>query len=107
MVAALLARLVRPVVRRGVVEGHSMIPAYVPGERIWLLRRLRPLRVGDVVAFSLPDAIDLMAIKRVAALSGRFATLLGDNADASRDSREFGPVSIREIHWFVWPQRGA
>lgn len=107
MVASLFASLLRPLVRRAIVEGHSMIPTYEPGERVWLVRRLRPLRAGDVVIFTLPHHPELSGVKRVASLDRASVTLLGDNQYASRDSREFGPVAPREIRWLVRPHRAG
>jgi type IV secretory pathway protease TraF len=31
--------------------------------------------------------------------------LAGDNREASRDSRDFGPVPVRQVKWVVWPHR--
>ncbi len=35
--------------RRVTVEGMSMAPTYLPGERLTALRRWRRVRIGDVV----------------------------------------------------------
>jgi signal peptidase I len=70
-----------------VVAGTSMSPALDPGDRLLVLR-LRP-RVGDVVAVAREGRT---IVKRVAAVDGDVLTLLGDNAEASTDSRAFGPV---------------
>jgi nickel-type superoxide dismutase maturation protease len=73
------------------VVGNSMRPALQPGDRLvlWRVRRARP---GDVVAVPDPRRPDRTVVKRVAAASRRGLTLLGDNPDASTDSRVFGSV---------------
>jgi nickel-type superoxide dismutase maturation protease len=76
-------------VRLVVVDGDSMRPALEPGDRLLVLRL--PIRVGHVVAVRRPD-VDLVVVKRVAALDGDQVTLVGDNRDHSTDSRSFGPV---------------
>jgi len=69
-----------------------MVPTLDPGDRLLVLR-LRP-RVGDVVAL-VHDGRTIL--KRVAAIDGDDVTVLGDNAEASTDSRAFGPVARRSI----------
>jgi nickel-type superoxide dismutase maturation protease len=73
-----------------VVEGTSMAPGLLPGDRLLVLAlRARP---GDVVA--LRDPRDgRVIVKRVAAVEGDAVTVLGDDADRSTDSRTFGPVA--------------
>jgi len=65
-----------------------MRPALEPGDRLLVLRL--PPRVGAVVALH-HDGRTI--VKRVASIDdGGALTVLGDNADASTDSRAFGPV---------------
>ncbi|TDD42346.1 hypothetical protein E1286_30945 [Nonomuraea terrae] len=103
------------------VAGFSMAPTLHPGDRL-LVRRtsLSRLRVGDIVVV-VPDA--RMAgprphtgyvIKRLAAIPGDLVpqhvpspsnahvppgwmAILGDNPDASRDSREYGLVTQQRL----------
>ncbi|WP_026215107.1 S26 family signal peptidase [Nonomuraea coxensis] len=103
------------------VSGFSMAPTLLPGDRL-LVRRasLSRLRVGDIVVVT-PDT--RMAgprprsgyvIKRLAAVPGDrvpehvpspsnaqvppgWMALLGDNPDASRDSRDYGLVTQQRL----------
>jgi nickel-type superoxide dismutase maturation protease len=78
-------------VTRVEVEGTSMAPALLPGDRLLVLRPGRVM-VGDVVALSDPRMPARAMVKRVAALGPDGVTVLGDNAAASTDSRSLGPV---------------
>ena len=64
-----------------------MLPALHPGDHLLVVAG-RP-RVGDVVALAHHGRV---MVKRVAAMDGSLVTVHGDNADASTDSRSFGPV---------------
>jgi signal peptidase I len=104
--------------RVAVVE-DSMRPAIEPGD--WLL--VDPTvatwpRPGSVVVFREPDS-DFLAIKRVAARSGHVqlldgllhlaptdAWLLGDAAERSIDSRQYGPVPLDRLVGRVWFRYG-
>jgi signal peptidase I len=66
-----------------------MAPALLAGDRLLVVRL--PPRVGDVVALRDPRAPARLIVKRVVGV-GDAITVLGDNADASTDSRSFGPV---------------
>lgn len=85
------AALWRPV-RRVEVVGDSMRPALLPGDRllVWRPARARP---GDVVAVSDPRLPSRTMVKRVAARGPEGVTVLGDNAVASTDSRQLGPLA--------------
>jgi signal peptidase I len=78
------------------VEGHSMRPTLAEGDRLLVVRRRR-YRVGDVVALPDPRRPDRVVVKRVAAVDGDRVSVLGDDADASTDSRTFGPVPARSV----------
>ena len=82
-----------------VVRGSSMSPTYADGDRI-LAVRTRRVRIGDVVAFSLPptaaghvDDLSVPAVKRVVAVSNGSVEVRGD-AGRSVDSTLFGPVPL-------------
>ena len=74
-----------------------MVPTLLPGDRVLVLRGVGPLRPpvrpGDLVAVVDPRQHDRVMIKRVTAFAGRHVIVHGDNAVASTDSRQFGPVS--------------
>ncbi len=107
--------------RRVRIDGRSMSPALLPGERVLFDRlafaRHRP-RTGDVVLVQHPDRPGQRLVKRITALPGDAARgrtlerceywVEGDNTVASTDSRAFGPVSRRHLlarAWLVyWPQ---
>ncbi len=84
-------------VRRIEVAGPSMIPTLAPGERLLVVPRWRGLERGDLVALRDPDLPSRLLIKRVEAVSRSRVFVRGDNEGASRDSREFGAVSLGSI----------
>ncbi|TML93370.1 MAG: nickel-type superoxide dismutase maturation protease [Actinobacteria bacterium] len=92
---------------RVVVEGESMSPALIPGDRL-LVVRTRRVRRGDVVALLDPRERDRTIVKRVDRVEGDAVTVLGDNSGASTDSRCFGPVDRRELRgraiYRYWPE---
>ena len=78
-----------------------MIPQLLPGDEVLVnpcaYRHQIPLE-GDIVLAQRPDRPDVMMIKRVSSIAedGRII-LLGDNHDASTDSRTFGPVALIHV----------
>jgi nickel-type superoxide dismutase maturation protease len=68
-----------------------MEPAVCNGEW-WLARRTRDVSPGDIVLLVHPRRPDALIVKRVARRDGSGWWVLGDNADASEDSRQFGQV---------------
>ena len=97
-VLAILRRTGLPLARYA-VEGPSMEPAYHEGDRV-LVNRLsyhrREPKIGDVVVLQDPEREGHTLIKRITAVledgTGVRYVVTGDNPDASRDSRTFGPV---------------
>ncbi len=87
-----------------------MTPTYRAGERLTIVRRLRAVRVGDVVVTPDPRLSDRWLLKRCVAREGSMLDLRGDNPGASTDSRDFGPVAASRVHWVVarssWRARG-
>lgn len=87
---------------RFVVQGTSMAPALAPGDRLLVRRRPRRLAirargvgargVGALVVVADPRDPRRLVVKRVAAIGEDGVTVLGDNPEASTDSRTYGPV---------------
>jgi len=74
-----------------------MRPVLEPGDRLLVVRRRR-YRVGDLVAARDPRVPERIVVKRVKRVSGadmarRQYEVQGENAEASTDSRHFGPVA--------------
>lgn len=105
--------------RRATVRGESMAPTLRPGYRLLAdglaYRRDRP-RLGDIVLVRHQEVPGLTMVKRIAAIPGDAVGgqtlgrgeywVLGDNAGASTDSRDFGPVKRRLLDrvWVLyWP----
>lgn len=117
--ATLGAFLLGVVARRYVVASDSMLQAYRPGQRVlaeMVSYRLRSPRIGEVVVVRLPRANGKPDLKRIAGVPGSAVTIrdeervlgpdewfvLGDNLEASIDSRRLGPVRLRDIRGRVW-----
>jgi hypothetical protein len=86
------------------VEGNSMVPTLLPGDRLVFRRVLRPstLRVGMVVCLDDPrPGEDRRLVKRIVAITNAGAEVAGDNTMASTDSREFGPISLADLRWVL------
>lgn len=83
-------------VKRVVVAGDSMFPAFLPGDRLVACRGV-PLRAGRVVALRDPRDGSRLLVKRIAAVSEAGLDVRGDNTAASTDSRTFGPVPADRI----------
>jgi nickel-type superoxide dismutase maturation protease len=88
------------------VAGRSMTPGLVEGERVLVNKAAywfaRP-RPDDVVVLRDPRDPQRLLIKRIERAAGVDEWLVaGDNADASTDSRVFGPVAREAIVGKVW-----
>ena len=105
--AGLVRRLPAPV-GRVEVRGDSMRPALEPGDRLMIVRTRR-FRPGHLVALADPRVPGRLVVKRVSAASAAGVTVLGDNAGASTDSRQYGPVRLGSVRgravYRYWPER--
>jgi signal peptidase I len=109
--ASLLRGRVTLPITRYVVDGPSMEPAYRAGDRLLVNRlayRTQGPRPGDAVVLRDPEDPSRLLLKRVAATPpapdadpARYF-MIGDNAAASRDSRQFGPVARQAIIGKAW-----
>ncbi|HUR01790.1 MAG TPA: S26 family signal peptidase, partial [Nonomuraea sp.] len=81
-------------VRRVQVQGDSMVPTLLPGERL-LVVKARRARPGQLVVVHDPRSPRRALVKRVVSVAGALAEVAGDNAAASTDSTVFGPVRVR------------
>ena len=104
---AVLALVAWAIMRRGprrvAVQGASMEPTLLAGDRLVVVsrpwgERVRPV-AGDVVAVTDPRDPGRVLVKRVASVDRAARTLevLGDAPDASTDSRDFGPVPLASV----------
>lgn len=95
-------KLVRPVrlqLRR--IMGDSMLPTLRQGQLV-LFASGHPAKVGDIVMIR-HNGVE--KIKRVARLEGGRVYLLGDNPEASTDSRQFGWLGVEVIRGvLLWPR---
>ena len=88
-----------------------MTPTYAPNE---ILRSKRifsrkKLDVGDVVVVKFKKDFPIegqrIVIKRISDIKGNKIFLLGDNADASYDSRYYGYVPVSFVMCYIKDQR--
>ena len=100
-----VSRILEFFVRRLTVEGYSMAPTYLPGERLTAFRRLRRVQEGDVVVVRDPRNRSRWLLKRCVERVGLLLDLRGDNAQASTDSRDFGLVPMRDAIYIVTTSR--
>ena len=83
------------------ITGNSMSPLLKPGDEVLVnpraYRRMPP-NPGDIVVARHPYRIDLLLVKRVAAvLADGHCLIEGDNPSESTDSRSFGAVTPKQI----------
>ena len=101
---------------RVAVEGDSMAPTLLDGDRLLVMSRpwgaSTRIVVGDIVAVADPRLPSRVLVKRVASIDRSEQTIdvLGDAPDASTDSRQFGPVPLasvigRVVHRYGPPAR--
>jgi hypothetical protein len=91
-----------------VVEGWSMTPVLLPGDRV-LVRHGARVGPGQIVLARFRAGPDLDVIKRVAGPAEGGWILLSDNALAGSDSRQYGPADVLAVaRWLVpGPARAA
>lgn len=82
---------------RFTVRGHSMAPTLQPGDRLLVRRWPTRARPGRLVVVGDPSSPARLVVKRVAADHGTTLTVLGDNPDASTDSRHYGALARRAL----------
>lgn len=104
-VAAAATRLTRVV-----VQGASMEPTLLDGDRLIVLRGLRPRR-GALLALHDPRDPQRLLVKRVLAVGRSGIEVRGDAPDRSTDSRTFGPVAdelvVGRVVWRYHPSERA
>lgn len=88
--------LLRGRVTRLVVDGPSMEPALLAGDRVVAIAQ-RVYGVGEMVALRDPRDTRQIIVKRIHEVGPEGISVRGDNPGSSTDSREFGPVSFGDI----------
>lgn len=81
------------------VTGYSLSPFFLPDDYVLILRKeflLRPLRTGDIIAFTHPD-LGLLIKEVIDVNNFRDQIFMGGSHPLSIDSRQFGPVHIRDV----------
>jgi nickel-type superoxide dismutase maturation protease len=90
------------------IVGPSMEPALRNGDW-WLVRRIREVEPGQVICVVHPNRPDVLVVKRIDHRGTAGWWVLGDNAGASEDSRQFGEVPdgnvIGRLSWRYHPLR--
>lgn len=76
------------------VQGHSMEPALRAGS-FALVMKPSKFKIGDIVLFE-NDKIQML--KRISKIEKNLYYLIGDNDQASLDSRDFGWISKNKIY---------
>ena len=99
--AILVSTAARLLFGRAVVDGNSMAPAFLPGDRI-LYGPAFSLRAGDVIVLADPRQSDRLIVKRVHQIPGDLVDVRGDNEFASTDGRHFGPVPLSLVRGRVF-----
>lgn len=88
VVVGLLAACARRL-GRVAVAGTSMVPTFLPGDRLLVWRGIC-YRPGDLV-------VAAETVKRVVAVGEKGVTVAGDNPAASTDSRDYGPLPLADV----------
>jgi hypothetical protein len=84
-----------------------MLPALSAGDCLVVSTR-RPVRPGAVVVARFPSRPDLLVVKRAVRPVSDLWWVEGDNAEATDDSRRYGPASVLAVALLrYWPLRTA
>jgi phage repressor protein C with HTH and peptisase S24 domain len=79
-----------------------MLPSYKPGHLIVVSTRRKQPQLGQVVVIRHNG---FEKLKRIDRIEHNRVYVLGDNAQASTDSRQFGWLSVNDIQAkVVWPK---
>ncbi len=78
------------------VVGDSMEPTLSNGDKIIVRRGVAPIS-GSLIVFADPRERDRLLVKRAQSVSAGEVVAMGDNADASTDSRHFGLIPVSEL----------
>lgn len=78
----------------GQVRGKGMAPKLRPGQHVVATRLFRRLRPGNVVVI---ERGNKQTIKRIERVEANRLFVIGDNLDASVDSRQFGWLDRGEV----------
>lgn len=88
-----------------------MAPTLEPGDRLVVVRRRSPLRIGDIVLALDPRDAGRELVKRVAEIGPQGVLLRGDDPSHSTDGRAFGPLPEGAVAWRAvarsWPPSRA
>ncbi len=72
----------------------------------WVVRRTHSVGPGDVVLLEHPLRPHALVVKRIERADEGGWWVLGDNADDSEDSRQFGPVPPEKVVGRLWFRYG-
>jgi hypothetical protein len=91
--------------QRVVIEGYSMTPTLLPGDRV-LVRHGAPIRHGALVLARFRSRPDLLVVKRAVAECDGGWLLASDNAGQGSDSRQYGVADVLARVVRIWRRSG-